>query len=896
MNRILDLQRAGNGNAILDAQNSTGEVAITGIVNDRDVLLQATVPRYSTGGGPSNGLNSMSVLVYKRGATSAAPARPSASSSYVFASGALVGLNNGWSLEVPSSGGGYLFACRALAVSTDPSVTIPAGLWSAPSLISVDGKAGTPGDRNATARLYQWAPIMPDSPAGISYFNWQTYANEGYTGSDGWSTQVPANPNFSGWHLYEATIPVSASAATTSSQVNYTGANIAALTINGADGQPGLKALAVSAYRWGNGPAPTAAGTATFTWATASYDTPPSGWSIVKPSAPGKGYQLFEATVYLVDAAGVPTTPIDWTTANVVGIGYLGIDGTGGAGSAGASSMIAYTIVDGFSLDSSPDTITVSGNGRPAIGAWGSTRAWTAVPGIPTAGQSLQQSNGTYDGVSVVWGLPYMSTFRVGQLSAISSNLGAITAGSIDIGTGTNSWHVDANGNSWAGSGTFAAAPYRVDKSGNARMRSVSVEDSAGNVILSTGRPLAAQVQANINLVPRIGDWPASSRYGLPPAWCYYDTSLAGGVNGYAINGQHIVLPRNSGYCGYESAPLGIAAQQWYTVSFVAVADSPTGGLTVDTYYDGNTDSTGLVVVVPQTPTRYTFTERMANHPSAPLARMRVYAANPDSQVLVWDVKIEIGQKATAWTDDIVTPGNAPERVLPNSISNTQIGGDIFSTNWNGGTDQNGQGWLLQRSGNLYCNNIRARGYVAGGAFTGYAWPASGSGFYAGPEGALWGNPNTGGYFNITSGGDVYAPGFSIVNGAPTFSGLLSGASGSFSGTLTAAQVVTTSNLVDHAVSSLDVVSGSGGNFVCAYNSTVQVAVRQAALDENGVAAVGWMVQRYQNNVGWSDIGGGQGDNTIVLSLDANTSDYPLYRIIKTASNNITAYITKFAK
>lgn len=62
-------------------------------------------------------------------------------------------------------------------------------------------------------------------------------------------------------------------------------------------------------------------------------------------------------------------------------------------------------------------------------------------------------------------------------------------------------------------------------------------------------------------------------------------------------------------------------------------------------------------------------------------------------------------------------------------------------------------------------------GGVMGGAFTGYAWPPSGQyGFYLGPNGLLLGNANNNRYVQITSTGDFYAPGMSIVAGSMTIS------------------------------------------------------------------------------------------------------------------------------
>ena len=113
------------------------------------------------------------------------------------------------------------------------------------------------------------------------------------------------------------------------------------------------------------------------------------------------------------------------------------------------------------------------------------------------------------------------------------------------------------------------------------------------------------------------------------------------------------------------------------------------------------------------------------------------------------------------------------------SITNAKIGGDIWSSNFVAGSS----GWRLYRSGDMEINNLRARGSIVGGAFTDLNWPENGAtGFWLGADALRMGNYYSGRYIEIQSSGDVYAPGFSIINGAATFGGRLSGAIGSFSG------------------------------------------------------------------------------------------------------------------
>ena len=126
----------------------------------------------------------------------------------------------------------------------------------------------------------------------------------------------------------------------------------------------------------------------------------------------------------------------------------------------------------------------------------------------------------------------------------------------------------------------------------------------------------------------------------------------------------------------------------------------------------------------------------------------------------------------------------------------------ITSTNWSGSGSPGATGWALSSDGNFYVNNIRARGQFNSGYFTGYAWPASGGGSHLSENGLLLGNPNVGTYFQVTAEGNLYAPYFNIVNGSAVFSGSLSAATGTFSGTLTASAVnaVNSINIAGYAV------------------------------------------------------------------------------------------------
>lgn len=118
------------------------------------------------------------------------------------------------------------------------------------------------------------------------------------------------------------------------------------------------------------------------------------------------------------------------------------------------------------------------------------------------------------------------------------------------------------------------------------------------------------------------------------------------------------------------------------------------------------------------------------------------------------------------------------------TAGNGVIGGTLKSSNYVAGSS----GWTLRPDGVAEFSGVVVRGTIystAGtiggitinanglnaGAYTGYGWPAgSGTGFHLGPNGLLLGNPSTGRYVKISESGDIYAPGFSVVNGAMNIS------------------------------------------------------------------------------------------------------------------------------
>ena len=100
------------------------------------------------------------------------------------------------------------------------------------------------------------------------------------------------------------------------------------------------------------------------------------------------------------------------------------------AGVDGNNARIAY-VVSTTTPASTPATSVVSGpSAYPPSGTWFTGLTWTASPSTLTSGQSLYQVDGIYNTATneTTWyGPPYLSALRVGALSAITVNTGALS-------------------------------------------------------------------------------------------------------------------------------------------------------------------------------------------------------------------------------------------------------------------------------------------------------------------------------------------------------------------------------------------------------------------------------------------------------------------------------------
>lgn len=90
-----------------------------------------------------NGLNSATVFIYQRAAST--PALPSVTATYTFNTGVVTGLNNGWSYQTPA-GSNPLYVSQATAASNTTTDTILSSEWAAAQILVQNGTNGSPGN------------------------------------------------------------------------------------------------------------------------------------------------------------------------------------------------------------------------------------------------------------------------------------------------------------------------------------------------------------------------------------------------------------------------------------------------------------------------------------------------------------------------------------------------------------------------------------------------------------------------------------------------------------------------------------------------------------------------------------------------------------------------------
>lgn len=321
----------------------------------------------------------------------------------------------------------------------------------------ITGPTGTSPNKYATAYLYQWATTAT-TPTGNSIYTWSTSSNDSYTASDGWYTTVPTNPGTALIKLWTATKSINDTATAVTTNINWTsGALVGAISQNGAfgvtgatgaSGSNGINTITLRVYKPAITIPSAPTGTSTYIWSTSTLSAPSdTTWTLNPPTSTSglQGQTLWAATITITDAATSPQTTVNWTSSAIVAQSYYatngvtgptgaqgatGSPGATGSGTPGISARVAYAVTT-TTPASTPANKSETGDIVPATGTWFPGVTWqTNSPATLTAGQFLYQVDGLYNPATNTtnWiGVPYLSSLKVGNLAAISTNTGALT-------------------------------------------------------------------------------------------------------------------------------------------------------------------------------------------------------------------------------------------------------------------------------------------------------------------------------------------------------------------------------------------------------------------------------------------------------------------------------------
>jgi hypothetical protein len=169
------------------------------------------------------------------------PGNPNNTSTYTWSTGlnSVYSGSNNWLPYIPPNPGTSNIqlwtatkAVTAAGGTTDTVVNWSSGFTVAS--ITSNGATGLPGLQVARPTVYRWAASLPAGPVGVSTYTWLSSSFDNVP-TDWYSTIQ--NPPGQGFTLWAASVNISDSATTTSTQINWTNASIVAMSYSGIDGQ-----------------------------------------------------------------------------------------------------------------------------------------------------------------------------------------------------------------------------------------------------------------------------------------------------------------------------------------------------------------------------------------------------------------------------------------------------------------------------------------------------------------------------------------------------------------------------------------------------------------------------------------------------------------------------------
>jgi len=369
--------------------------------------------------------------------STAIPGNPSGTSTYTWATGASSAYTggNGW-LVAPGSNPGtplirlYVASKEVVDISTDTTTSVS---WTSGYSISDGSQNGANGIQTAEAIVYRWSLTAP-TISGTSTYTWATGAVS--SPPTGWFTTI-SDTGTANQTLWAAKVSLTDSVVNTTTSVNWATASIVPFGYVGTTG-----AVSKTAY------------TAT----NATLSSSPSVYIVVGDSLP---------EINSWNGTPIKTVKVA-TTANLASLsGLLTVDGvvlvagdrvlvknqtlsqnngiyvaaaTAWSRSVDANTWAEFIGLQVFVSNGTVNDLTYWQSNATAGGTLGTTPiafttlsitpiVWTLETPTLTTGQQVWQSDGVYNPTNdqTIWEVPYLSSLKVGNLAAISTNTGNLT-------------------------------------------------------------------------------------------------------------------------------------------------------------------------------------------------------------------------------------------------------------------------------------------------------------------------------------------------------------------------------------------------------------------------------------------------------------------------------------
>lgn len=282
--------------------------------------------------------------------------------------------------------------------------------------------------------------------------------------------------------------------------------------------------------------------------------------------------------------------------------GPTGASVTGPTGTNGTSARITFARVPSNPSPVS-GSITTSGSSSYPSSAqssstWGFAATWGATDPSPTSTDSLYQADGLYNPATglTVWTTPYISSLKVGTLSAITANTGALTvSGTLSVSTGAISGStMTGSGGQINASGTFALGTSTSNLTYNGAAITMNGTWNAGGAQFYMGTRGSVYLGPANNLfqIDRTGltllygihlkDTPSSAA----SSEFLYAESNTTAANAYSFNASNTTTitmkitstGSSSGAAQFYNTGSGTGTKQFWTAPGAYSAYSPSGG------------------------------------------------------------------------------------------------------------------------------------------------------------------------------------------------------------------------------------------------------------------------------------------------------------------------------